>query len=120
MCFLTTESPSALLQTKEDTNCLVNGTKTEIIYEVDRTTKPRKNKNRQRGNKPNERDKEKHSMGAVCEGYTNDFVKTGLMAVIKKGSCGDKVKKYRGGCRKQSNREIIKGHIESVKPSVSH
>lgn len=53
-------------------------------------------------------------------GYTNDSVITELIAVVKQGSCGDQVKERRGGCRRQPNREIIKNHIESFKPSVSH
>lgn len=53
-------------------------------------------------------------------GYSNDSVITELFWVLKQSSCGDQVKERRGGCRQTSNRDLIRNHIESFKPSVSH
>ncbi|CAH1122987.1 unnamed protein product [Ceutorhynchus assimilis] len=65
---------------------------------------------------------------AVCRltflntlGYTTDSVITELVAAIKSGPCGDQVKERRGGShRPEADRDIIKNHIESFKPCVSH
>lgn len=54
-------------------------------------------------------------------GYNNDSVIMELVAASKKAPCGGKVKECSGGSHKPlANRDLIKNHIESFKPCVSH
>lgn len=54
-------------------------------------------------------------------GYTNDSVITELSSAIKRGPLCDSVKENRGIHSKQKvNKELIKTHIESYNPCVSH